>query len=280
MDLMPALVFGILGLIVGSFLNVLILRWGTHPLTGRSRCPACRTEIAWYDLVPILSWLALRGRCRSCSARISFRYPLVEGATGLIFIVISAAPLSLYAQLLALPIAALLIAIAVYDFDTTYIPDAWVWTFNALTLLALIFNFQFSIFNLAAGFAVALPLFALWFVSRGRWMGFGDVKLALGIGWLLGIVSGFAALLLSFILGALIGVPLLFFSSPAGGRILEWITPKRESLSRNFAYTMKSEIPFGPFLVLACIIVWILDMYGTDTLSRVAGALRLLNLSL
>src|SRR3989338_9888129 len=113
--MLTAISFGLFGLIVGSFLNVLILRWGTRPLTGRSACMSCGRTIPWYDLVPIFSWILLGGRCRLCGSRISLQYPLVESGTGLLFFIIGLAPLPLYLHLLALPIAAILLAIAVYD---------------------------------------------------------------------------------------------------------------------------------------------------------------------
>ncbi|OGG76653.1 hypothetical protein A3B35_03920 [Candidatus Kaiserbacteria bacterium RIFCSPLOWO2_01_FULL_54_24] len=294
-----AIIFGAFGLIVGSFLNVLIVRWGTRSLTGRSACMSCGRTIPWYDLVPIFSWILLGGRCRLCGSRISLQYPLVESGTGLLFFIIGLAPLPLYAHLLALPIAAVLFAIAVYDLKYTLIPDAWVWTFNGLTLF-LIFAFPLQATGsmlpaFLAGPVVAAPLFAFWFFSKGAWMGFGDVKLALGMGWLLGIGDGLFALFFAFILGALVSVPLLFFSSPLWQKIVEGFTRTpmvslplffrklQQYVSRSvsdensafipsggkktktplvFGFTMKSEIPFGPFLIAATLIVWISNMNG------------------
>src|SRR3989344_7910828 len=260
-------VFGALGLIVGSFLNVLILRWGSRPVTGRSKCMTCGKTILWYDLVPILSYILLRGRCRSCGAWISVQYSIVEAGTGLLFVLIGLAPLPLYARLLALPIAAILVAIAVFDFKHSLIPDAWVYAFSALSLAASLIS-AISIEsgsgvlrNLLAGPAVALPLFAFWFFSHGAWMGFGDVKLSLGMGWLLSFGNGFLALFFAFILGALVGVPLLFFSSPLWYRLQKVLTPRRISQTLVLGFTMKSEIPFGPFLIAATLIVWISNMH-------------------
>jgi len=263
-----AAVFGVFGLIVGSFLNVLILRWGTRSLTGRSACMSCRRTIAWYDLVPVFSWIQLGGRCRSCGTRISLQYPLVEAGTGLLFFIIGFAPLPLYMHLFALPIAAVLLAIAVYDLKHTLIPDAWAYFFAALSLVAAVTSIPladavygvFSVF--IAGPAVAAPLFAFWFFSKGAWMGFGDVKLALGMGWLLGMGDGLFALFFAFILGALVSVPLLFFSSPLWHSVQQAITPNRTSQRLIFGFTMKSEIPFGPFLIASTLIVWILNMHG------------------
>src|SRR3989344_713404 len=192
-----SLVFGLLGLVIGSFLNVLILRWGTKSLLGRSSCMSCGTVIPWYDLVPVFSWIFLRGHCRHCKSVISVQYPLVEAGTGVIFALIGAAPIQLSFKILALPIAALLLAIAVHDLYTTVIPDLWVWTLHALALLS-VFLSQYSIlhtpYSLLVGPIAALPLFAMWYVSDGRWMGLGDAKLALSIGWLLGVQGGVTAI--------------------------------------------------------------------------------------
>ena len=261
-----SIVFGLSGLIVGSFLNVLILRWGKHSLGGRSACMGCEKTLAWYELVPLVSWIVLRGRCHSCERRISLQYPFVEALTGLLFFLVGFAPLPVFARVVAALITAILIAIAVYDLRTTYIPDQWVYSFCFLALLSLFVFPSFApseIVNaLLAGPLVALPLFALWYISKGAWMGLGDVKFALGIGWLLGLGGGFTALLLSFCIGAFVSVPLLFLSSPLAKRLSASFTPRDWSQNSSLAYTMKSEIAFGPFLVVGTCIVWFSTMYG------------------
>lgn len=335
--MVETLVWGVFGAIVGSFLNVLILRWGTersivgigrpaphqnqqvssevqnthllsrHERRGRgdpneifgagSACMTCGNPIRWYDLVPVMSWVALRGRCRDCGARVSVQYPLVELSTGIVFALIGAAPIDLLFKLIGLPIAALLIAIAAYDIRTTIIPDAWAWPLNGFAFLsALAFitsssHLPPSTWQLAllAGPLAALPLFLLWYISKGRWMGLGDPKLALSIGWLLGFPGGVNAVLLAFIIGALICAPLLFFSSAAWERARTFIPTllfqkkqlgftigkpgflyrlrslgNENTVASSFLsarWTMKSEIPFGPFLVAACFIVWFSQMY-------------------
>jgi len=263
---MLALSFGIFGLIIGSFLNVFILRRGVRSLSGRSSCMACGKVIAWYDLIPVLSWLFLRGRCRHCGARISVQYPLVEASTAALFALLSPIGLAVFhtplliALLLIvdyLAIAALLIAIAAYDFNHTIIPDGWAYSF-ALLALALQFLSPMPqdldiLLLVAAGPIVALPLYLLWFISSGRWMGLGDAKLALGIGWLLGPWIGLVAVMASFILGSIILVPLLLLTHIPG-------------LSRKgVGLTMKSEVPFGPFLIASCLLFWLLGLYGVQS---------------
>lgn len=261
--MIEVIVFGSFGLIVGSFLNVLILRWGEKSLTGRSRCPSCGQQIAWYDLIPVFSWFVLRGRCRECGSRISIQYVLVEATTAALFVLIALSPLPLPARLFALPIAALLFAIAVYDLRTTYIPDPWVYTFIALAFVSQFpapLPGDFDIISLfLAGPAAAAFLFALWLVSKGRWMGFGDVKLALGIGYLLGPIFGFIAVMLAFILGAIVSL-LVLLPLPLIARQLGYWGIARFVPSQS--YTMKSEVPFGPFLVAASFIIWLSNMHG------------------
>lgn len=271
---MVALAFGVFGLIVGSFLNVVVLRRGVRPLGGRSGCMSCGARLPWHDMVPVFSWLALRGRCRFCRARVSIQYPLVEAATGISFAMIGywvgVAPFAPSASAvvfvsLYLCIAALLVCIAAYDTLHTIIPDEWVWTFNTLSfIVALAFPLQATSYQLQAVLAgplTAAPLFGLWLFSRGAWMGLGDAKLALGIGWLLGPVLGLLALFGAFVIGAAVSLFLVLVSSKAWRKFVERFTPTPISRRLAWGFTMKSEIPFGPFLIASCLIVWFGAMY-------------------
>src|SRR5665213_319969 len=273
-----ALSFFLFGAIIGSFLNVLILRHGVKAISGRSACPACAHTLEAVDLVPIFSWLFLRGRCRFCGSGISIQYPLVELLTALVFAFIGVAPLTLTAQLAALPVAALLIAISVYDLRHTIIPDSWVVAFAGFSLvfsviyLDLIHQLPAVVPLLLAGPFSALPFFALWYVSGGRWMGLGDGKLAWGIGWLLGPLYAFAAIISAFILGALISVFILLpLSSPVFWSFVKRFTPTGTSRKSAWGFTMKSEVAFGPFLATACLIVWISILYHIDPFAAVLG---------
>jgi len=302
--LFPIFFFGTFGLIVGSFLNVIILRFGERSVGGRSACPQCGKTLAWYDLIPVFSYIALLGKCRYCHAGISIQYPLVEAATAAVFVIVGSAGLPWIATLCALVIASLLICIFVYDLRHKLIPDLWVWAFCISACAYAIFNFQFSIFNLLAGPIAALPILFLWALSYpftkrfGEWMGFGDVKLALGMGWLLplptplGLPLGLVAVFLAFIIGAIISVcillPLPFYMKwvqALGGRAraarLAFFGPVGERDNHNGAnginlpteepmsdhanldagYTMKSEVPFGPFLIASTLLVWVATLY-------------------
>src|SRR4051812_6530095 len=122
---MIALVCGIFGLIIGSFLNVVILRHDERGISGRSACMSCERTLTWIDLIPVFSWIALRGKCRTCKAAISIQYPLVEVTTGILFALVGNAffyNISYYSSthsfvLMAyFSMIALLIAITVYDY--------------------------------------------------------------------------------------------------------------------------------------------------------------------
>lgn len=223
---------------------------------------ACGKTLSLIDLIPVLSWIFLRGRCRHCGSRISIQYPLVELCTGVLFGLVgyivwgsASAPFDavhIALTLCSLIIVGVLVMIAVYDTLHTIIPDEWVYLFAGAGLLTHFLASQGTgesiLVALMAGPIVASPLFALWLVSRGRWMGLGDPKLALGIGWLLGIPLGFTALFLSFVVGALISV-LVFIplsSLRKGGEHI----------------TMKSEVPFGPFLIASTVFVWFASWSG------------------
>jgi prepilin signal peptidase PulO-like enzyme (type II secretory pathway) len=250
----------LLGLCAGSFLNVIAFRYGTGEgmALSRSRCMHCGKTLSWFELIPIVSFLIQRGRCRDCRSRLSWQYPLVELFTAFVFVLVvwgtqllnSATTeiflASLVESLFYLIVLSILIVIAVYDARHKIIPDALVFSFIGLSILSSLIHFTYSkdwllgIDHLLAGPLAALPFFTLWFFSKGRWMGFGDVKLALGIGFLLGIADGIYAILWSFWLGGLVSIVLITYSSIFFSSL--------SSQSRRF--TMKSEIPFGPFMVL------------------------------
>ncbi len=244
------------GLIIGSFLNVVIYRYQTKSLGGRSACMSCRSKLEFYELIPILSYLVLGGRCKSCKTKISMQYPLVELITGVIFASIffkfqnilyidayGFAGLFIYYALAF----ALLLVIAIYDLRHKIIPDQLSFMFGLLAFVGLfLFNsFGFyphipSILEFFSGFMTALPFATLWLVSRGAWMGLGDGKLAVGLGWLLGLSRAVSGGVVAFWSGAIIGIMLL-------------LTQKR--------YGMKSEIPFAPFLVLGAYLAFIFELH-------------------
>jgi len=249
------------GLIVGSFLNVVILRYQTsRTLSGRSGCLSCGKKLQWFELLPVASFLWQRGRCRDCQSHISWQYPLVELLTGLLFALIywhlAVRQLADWPEIVFYWfIAALLIIITIYDFKHQIIPDKFVFAFIFLALLQPIILLKNPIllnlgWGVVGGLVTALPLFVLWVISKGRWLGFGDVKLAIGVGLLLGWQFGLSALVLAFWLGALIGLFLI-----AWGKTQLWRKGK--------SYTMKSEVPFAPFLILG---FWLVFLFSINVL--------------
>lgn len=216
---------------------------------------SCRSTLCWYELIPLISFLALSGRCKSCKTKISKQYPLVEFITGLIFAglflkfqdlffdftLIFSATFVFYAVAFCL-----LIVISVYDLKHKIIPDSLALSLGILSF-AGIFLFSHSVFNphipglweFFSGILIALPFALIWLVSSGRWMGLGDAKLAIGLGWLLGLTRALSGIVVAFWAGAVIGVILLVFSRSHG---------------------MKSEIPFAPFLALGAVLAFLIEL--------------------
>ncbi len=256
----------ILGTLIGSFLNVLSLRWGTNLsiVTKRSHCPQCKKTLTSSELIPIFSFLWQRGRCVSCRARISFQYPLIETLTGLVFLLIFNFQFSIFNEfsislifnlLYFWTIFSILIAIAIYDFHHKIIPDPWVFAFIGLSFLGIfIFHISSFMFYVVAGPIIALFFFLIWFLSKGRAMGFGDVKLALGIGWFLGLIGGIYATLWAFWIGGTVAIFLLILKN-----FLSTLPQKGALFLGLKGLTIKSEIPFGPFLVLGVAVAFFLE---------------------
>ena len=251
------IIFFILGLIIGSFLNVVIARYNTQKsFGGRSACMSCQSQLRPHELIPLVSFFALAGRCQSCKTKISIQYPLVEFVTGLVFAllflkfqnvffvatIIFAVTYAYYSIMFCL-----LLVIAVYDLKHKIIPDVLSLVFGVLAFLGLFFfsNFGFyphipGILELFSGVLIALPFALIWLVSSGTWMGLGDAKLALGIGYLLGIGRALSSLVIAFWSGAIIGLILIVLSKK---------------------YKMKSEIPFAPFLVLGAVLAFLFELH-------------------
>lgn len=248
MSVLFLFIFFIFGTIIGSFLNVFVLRYNTGLsfLKGRSKCFSCGKELSWYELVPILSFLILHGKCSACKSKISLQYPLVELITGALFSLVFWKFGFSFILPLYLLIVSILVAISIYDFLHKIIPDGMVFTFASITLI-----FLFARFGLANSFNVTFFLdilagpilfsfFAfLWLISSGKWMGFGDAKLALGVGWFLGLYGGVFSIMLAFWIGAAFSLFIIALE-------------RLNLLHKNL--TIKSEIPFAPFIILALFI--------------------------
>jgi len=251
-----AIVFFVLGIIIGSFLNVVIFRYNTHrSFGGRSGCMTCGKKLSWYELLPIFSFMFLRGRCHGCKMRISYQYPLVEFITGIIFAFLFIKFQNVFffdtigftiSYAYYAIIFSLLLVIAVYDLKHKIIPDTLVVVLGILSFLGLFLfsNFLFfphwpTILEFLSGIFIALPFALMWLLSKGRWMGLGDAKLVISFGWLFGLSYALSGLVVSFWSGAIVGLILVAFSKKHG---------------------MKSEIPFAPFLVFGVMLAFFLGL--------------------
>lgn len=224
------------GLIFGSFATVVAHRVprGEPFVAGRSRCPACGTEIAAYDNVPVLSWLMLRGRCRGCGAHISARYPLTELAMALLFAatVVIVGTGDVGELVLGLVFCALLVVITLTDLDRRVIPNA-VLLAGAVAAIAIVgVSDSASLASRAIAAAAAGGFLFLVALAYPRGMGMGDVKLAAVMGLYLGRAVA-PALLIAFAAGALVGVVLIVSRGPSA---------------------RKQAVPFGPFLALGGVV--------------------------
>ncbi|MEK9182224.1 MAG: prepilin peptidase [Patescibacteria group bacterium] len=269
MDFLILFIVFTLGAIIGSFLNVVILRYNTGEsiASGKSACFSCARSLSWHEMFPVLSFFALRGRCGGCKSKISWQYPMVEFFTGLLFLgvclkfnllgseVFKHLSFAFFAShFYYFAVFSILIVITVYDFKHKIIPDLFVFSFAFISLIWLVAGKATSDvaspanWDLLAGPILALPFLLMWLLSGGRWMGLGDAKLALGMGWFLGLVSGVSAVILGFWIGAAISLILLLLQ-------------KLNLTGKNL--TIKSEIPFAPFLILGLLAVF---FFGFDVI--------------
>ncbi len=224
----------VLGLVVGSFLNVVAYRLPRHQSLAfpPSHCPDCGARLRPADLVPVFSWLALRGRCRYCGRPISPRYPVVESITGLLFLLVFVARGPGLGLVPGFVLAALMVAVAAIDLDLRIIP-------NPLTLCGVVAGLAFGLLGWSGvGLWQALMglvvcggfLLVVGLAGRGG-MGGGDVKLGAVIGAFLGWSTGLFGILLGFVIGAVVGL----------GLIVTGIRGRKDA------------IPFGPFLALGAV---------------------------
>ena len=252
----------ILGTIVGSFLDCVVDRLAKKEdiIFKRSYCPKCHHQLAWFDLIPIVSFIILRGRCRYCHQRISWEYPLVELSTGLLFVaiplILGENAISVFLMIVSLP----LVIIFLYDLKHSLIPDELIYPSLALTLLFWLGEDWFlkSHLTIETSFflksLVGLGVFGgflglLYLLTRGKGMGLGDVELGLLLGAILGWPQSLVGLFLSFLIGAILG--LIFIITTKKG----W----------------KTEVPFGPFLISGSLTAF---LFGSSLINWFFAILR------
>ena len=241
------------GLIIGSFLNALIWRLHTEEsMMKRSKCPKCQHELSWFENIPVLSYVFLQGRCRHCHESISIQYPLVEFITGLLFLLafvnakIEIANANIFDLFLVFKswfIISVMIIVFIYDLrwylilDKVMLPTGIalfvMWFFENWSL-GYLSSFNNTWLSLLFSMLIGGGFFGLQYVlSRGKWIGFGDVKFGLIMGLALGVSKVIGAIFLAYILGAVIGIFLISLG-------------KKE---------MGSKLPFGTFLSVATIVM-------------------------
>lgn len=225
----------VLGLVIGSFINVCIYRLplGLSLVSPPSRCPRCNSKLKAVDLVPVFSWLFLRGKCRRCQEKISIRYPLVELVCGLGFLVLFWKYGLTVQYLAAVFLFSGLVVCSMIDYDHKIIPVQVNLTLAVAAIPLLLFQSVDVFLNGLLGALVGGGLLLLVAVASKGGMGGGDIKLAAVLGLYLGWQHLLLALFIAFVIGAVTGL------------VYVWVRKK----------TMKQTLPFGPFLSLATFIV-------------------------
>lgn len=268
MSILTSILIFILGLSVGSFLNVLIPRLKSGKkgiISGRSTCPSCKTKLKTLDLIPLLSFLLLKGKCRYCKSPIPIFYPLIELSCGILFLLTATNLFPSFLQtpsflnihflvlILFLFYVTALIFIFFYDLLYLEISDTVLIPIIIIALLASFIPHPYTPNTIDAllGAAIPLALFAAQILlSKGKWLGGGDLRIGAFIGLILGFEQVILALVLTYIIGAIIAIFLL-------------ATKKARR---------DTPIPFGPFLVAGTLLSLfygkgIIDWYLNDLLS-------------
>lgn len=238
----------IAGLVFGSFSNVIILRLpkGESIVKPRSHCPGCKKLVAWYDNIPVISWVLLRAKCRHCGMKISWRYPLVELLTGIAFVAVYAVYGPSWTTLEYLIFTWALIICSFIDLDHMILPDVFTLSGIVIGLVGAALNPERSFWPAFAGVIVGggflwLIAYLYLVIRKEEGMGGGDIKLLAWIGAVLGWTAVPFVILVASVLGSILGL-VLSVKSRAG---------------------LKAVIPFGPYLAFAAI----LYLLGGEALS-------------
>lgn len=282
---MSSVILFVLGAAIGSFLGVVGDRyqdnlppWNKKVIGGRSRCQFCKAQLRWFELVPILSFLFQRGKCLTCGRKLSWRYPLVETASGLVFVFVPVGLKNIYTLYTIPPtliflwifVFSILLLVFLIDARLQIIPDELeialfisgifiiatqpfdITTGSFLGNYSALFDLRSNAWiNHLAAATIAGALFLLLILfTRGRGMGGGDMKLAAAVGWVFGWPDTIVILILSFVVGSIFGIGAIFF--------------KKKKL--------KSRLAFGPFIALSALLVF---FFGYQILKFYFGLLGL-----
>lgn len=241
---MVLLVLFIVGAIAGSFIGALTWRWPRNIsiFDGRSRCPHCKHTIRWYDNIPIISFVLLKGRCPDCKKKIPTRDFIIESSLALLFPVVylvfptiganipwlSKLP-DIYGTAVFLTIFSVCTAIFIVDFEHQYIPDTLAFGILLIVIGILILTaYELLFVNLASGLGAGVFLLLIHLLTRGKGMGLGDVKLVLALGTILGFPLAVVSMFSAFVIGSAVGIVLII-----------------AKLAK-----FKQKVAFGPFLII------------------------------
>jgi len=258
----------LLGLVIGSFLNVVIYRYHTgKSLSGHSHCLSCGHTLRWYELFPLVSYVCLLGRCRSCGCTIPLRYFLVEISTAALFLLLYMSLSLSLLFLFSMVLVSILMIVAVYDIYHMVIPDELVVATSVLAggymflQYGLVWDMAVVISHAGAALGAFLFYGGLWFVSKGKWIGFGDAKLAIPLGFILGAPAVFTFIVFSFWIGAIVSIAIIVI--PAVYQVVAAYCASYSVVQYAKYFTMKSQVPFAPFMIAAFLVVYI---YRLDVL--------------
>lgn len=248
-----------IGLCMGSFLNVLADRLpNEETILGRSKCDSCDHILAWYNLIPVISFIKQKGLCTYCKASISIQYIVVEIITSVLFILTWYLSIhsgaSLVTSVIYVGIVSILIVMFLADMRYKIIPDSmqvaliiFILSFHFMNALNMNESFHEMVYGfiqlIRNGVIVMIPLLIIFILTKGKGMGFGDVKYTFAMGMLLGVMPGFIALYISFLLGGVVSMYLLFI----------------KKINR------KKAIPFGPYLFISTYLL----LFFTDQIMMV-----------
>jgi prepilin signal peptidase PulO-like enzyme (type II secretory pathway) len=245
MDIVRIVIGFLYGLALGSFSNVLIDRLPNEEsiVHGRSHCDHCKKILRWYELIPLVSFIIQKGKCRRCHVRLSWQYPLIEFVVGIgVAAIVSQTYTSPMLLIGSVVVFLCLMVITVADLKYEIIPDETV-ALGLVGIVLILLSRHLTplgyVYSVLSGTIASLAFLALYIVTRGRGMGFGDVKLVFLLGLFLGFPGIVIGLYAAFLTGAIVGVILI-------------LVRKR---------TLKSHVPFGPFLILGSVLAL---MYRTQ----------------
>lgn len=229
----------VFGLIFGSFLNVVIVRYDEwlSIVKDRSHCPHCKQKLSWLDLIPLLSYLSLGGRCRYCQKPISWQYPVVEITTAVLMaagysLIFTFNDFELFRAIVVFAayvvVVGALVTTFFHDLYEMLIPDSLAYILLIAAAVFSLFYFQNWQTTIIGGLAGVLPIALLVYPSKGVWMGEGDVKIAAALGLLVGWPSALVFLITAFVSGGIFGALLLIIK----------------------VVKLKTAVPFAPFLII------------------------------